>query len=302
MSSPLVVGLGRSRVDFVGVSPRLPEPNGLAELSQIAIQAGGNATVALATVAALGCRARLATRVAGDFLGRMILDSLQSAHVETSHVQISDSQLSGMSFAAHESGSDTGLRFVIGGDIPDIEPGDLDIGSLLDGASALVLDGAYPAAQAQAAERARARHIPVIFDGTSLREGTGELVALADVVILSERLASELAPRGELSDSLVELQRMGPRVVVITLGTSGSIGLHGDQLVEQPSFRVEVVDSDGAGDVYLGAFAAALVSQFPFARCMQLASATSALSCTELGAWAGIPTKAEVVDLIKSQA
>jgi sulfofructose kinase len=140
----------------------------------------------------------------------------------------------------------------------------------------------------------------VVFDGGQLREGLGELVALADVLIASERLAAELAPRGELQDSLVEIQRMGPRAVIITLGDSGSIGLHGDQLVSQEAFEVRVVDSVGAGSVYLGAFVTGLLSSLPFARCMELASAAAALSCGQIGAVAGIPTRDDVIDLIRN--
>ena len=80
----------------------------------------------------------------------------------------------------------------------------------------------------------------------------------------------ETAPRGELSDSLIELQRMGPHTVIITLGAAGSVGLQGDQLVQQGTFEVDKVDATGAGNVFHGAYVAGLLDSLPFDRCMEL--------------------------------
>jgi sugar/nucleoside kinase (ribokinase family) len=126
-------------------------------------------------------------------------------------------------------------------------------------------------------------------------------VALADVLICSERLAGELAPRDEIEESLVEIQRLGPDAVIITLGEAGSVGLHGDQLVKQPSFEVDEIDTTGAGSVYHGAFAAALLSKLPFAQCMEFASAAASLSCRRAGAWAGIPDRDEVIAAVRAR-
>jgi sulfofructose kinase len=131
-----------------------------------------------------------------------------------------------------------------------------------------------------------------------MRPGTGTLASLADVFICSERLAAELAPRDSLQQSLVEIQRLGPRAVIITLGDAGSVGLLGDQMVEQSVFDVDVVDTSGAGSVFHGAFATAMVGDLPFAKCMELAAA-AALACRRLGSWAGIPTRDEVLELIR---
>jgi sulfofructose kinase len=140
-----------------------------------------------------------------------------------------------------------------------------------------------------------------VFDGSQIQEGVGTLVALADVLICSERLASELAPRDDIEKSLVEIQGLGPDAVIITMGELGSVGLHGDQLVNQPAFEVEVADTTGAGSVYHGAFTAALLSKLRFAQCMEFASAAASLSCRRPGAWAGIPDRDEVIALVRSR-
>ncbi|NIO69687.1 MAG: carbohydrate kinase, partial [Anaerolineae bacterium] len=50
------------------------------------------------------------------------------------------------------------------------------------------------------------------------------------------------------------LLEMGPEIVVITLGAEGCLCLWEDQVIHVPGFRVDVVDTTGAGDAFHGAF------------------------------------------------
>lgn len=300
MARPLAVGLGRATVEMVGAVHRLPEHEDPVELTEVSVQAGGSAALACAAVQALGCKARIATKVADDFLGPFILGALKQAGLEVVEILGPHSRLSAFGFTIAERATGRRSVFTSRGDVAELGPDELDLEALLDGASAVILDGEFPTAQIALAERARLREVPVVLGGHHVREGLGELIGLADVLIGSERLASELAPRGELRDSLLELQALGPRAVILTLGEVGSIGLHGDRLVEQLAYPVDEIDNYDAGAVYLGAFTTALLNQLPFSRCMEFASAAASLSCRRVGAWAGIPERDEVLGLIKA--
>jgi len=295
---PLAVGLGQATVAMVGIVPRLPETEAPMELREVSVQAAGTAAIACATAASLGCRARLATKVADDFLGPFILDALRDAGLEVHAVREAAARLSPLAFTTVASESGRRHTLFTPGDATPLAASDVDLVALLDGAAAAIVDGTQPAAQVALAELARAHDIPVVLGGAAVREGLGELVGVADVLVCSERLAAELAPRGEIRDSLLELQRMGPRAVVITLGEAGAVGLYEDQVIEQKGFAVEAIDPTGAGDVYLGAFVAALLHGLRFARCLEFAAAAAALSCRRIGAWAGIPERDEVMALL----
>lgn len=297
MDRPLVVGIGKAAVNIVGVTPAVPESDRVVELAEVSVQVGGSACLAVGSAVALGCGGRLCTKLADDFFAPFIRNALAAAGIDLRAVH-SEGRLSPFSFVVQAHGARR-LGFGTEGDVAQLRSGEIDVDALLRGASALMVDGQFAEAQLVVAEAARSAGIPIIFDGDRVREGTGELIAIADVVISSERLASELAPTGELHEALTEIQRLGPRAVILTMGEAGSIGLCESELVQQPAFDVDVVDPSGAGYIYHGAFVTALLNELPFSRCMEFASAAAALGCQQRGTWAGIPSREAVIELVR---
>jgi len=76
----------------------------------------------------------------------------------------------------------------------------------------------------------------------------------------------------------------GPCLVVVTLGSGGSLAYNGD-LYYQPAIPVRVVDTLGAGDSYIGTFLAYWLKGAEIPVCMQNASAAAAETCTHFGGW-----------------
>ena len=296
MEPPLVVGLGRIGVAISGLGPNLPVSRSpAAELASLATTPAPGIAVALHAAARLGCRARAAGSHGADLLGQLARSALRDAGVDVEMLRTSGSSACEIVIVA----GDGTLRARAAGDDGDLDK--VDPAQLMAGAAALLIDGTLPAVQLAVAEYARANKQPVILDVGELRDGTSELIAAADILITSERAASDLAPRGELTDALDEILALGPRAVVITLGEAGAIGRHGDLLVRCPAFPSDALDVSGAGSVFHGAFAAALLSGLPFARCMELASAAASLSLRELGPWQSMPAREDVLKLVRAR-
>jgi fructoselysine 6-kinase len=85
----------------------------------------------------------------------------------------------------------------------------------------------------------------------------------------------------------------GPRLVVVTLGQRGSLAYNGN-FYRQDAKPVQVVDTLGAGDTFIGHFLASWLRRNPIPVCLEQGATAAALTCAHLGAWPG----AEVVPCI----
>ena len=72
------------------------------------------------------------------------------------------------------------------------------------------------------------------------------------------------------------------------------MGVYGDKFFKIPAFKVDVVDTTGAGDVFHGAFIYGLLQGWDIEYTAKFSSAVSAIKCTRLGGRAGIPNLATV--------
>jgi sugar/nucleoside kinase (ribokinase family) len=119
-----------------------------------------------------------------------------------------------------------------------------------------------------------------------------ELLVLADHLIVSENFARRFTGAATAAAGAQRLWRADRAVVVVTCGARGSWSVCGarPEPVHQPAFRVPVVDTTGCGDVFHGAYAAALAKGLPLEARLRLAAGAAALKATCPGGQAGCPT------------
>lgn len=129
------------------------------------------------------------------------------------------------------------------------------------------------------------------------------LAALADYIKVSDEDLSALYPALDEAAALATLRALAPdAAVLLTRGARGMLLLHGEAVVEQPAFKVEVADTVGCGDAAMGGWMAALLRN-PGATLVEQArwaAATAAVAATRAGAYA--PTAAEVERLCANAA
>jgi len=290
-SADRVVELDQTTVEQIGVGPRSSET--VVELETFSVQAGGAVGTTLATLCSLGGQASYFGRVSDDEFGSIIIRGLKAFGVDMSQILIEPGKISPTSFVLVDERTGRRLVRYTRGSTTPIDPGELPR-KLLDGARMLLVDGRNPALHIAAAERARAQGVTVVLDARRLGGGMGELLDLSDIVIGNERFAAEFSHSSDMKRSLVELTQMGPRVAVITLGEEGVIALEGETLVRQPALPIEVYDSNGASEVFRGAFLYGQLQGWALDRCLPFANAAAALNCRHLGGTGGIPTLTEV--------
>jgi sugar/nucleoside kinase (ribokinase family) len=292
----VVVGVGLATVDLLFVSPHQDER--LIDASVFSMQAGGSASNMLAALAVMGERTRYFGRIGDDEHGRFIQHCMEDLHIDASMLTAERKKVSPVSVIQIDELTRRRKILRSRGNVTPLSPRDLPPG-LLHNAAMLVIDGSQPALQAAIAEKARNKGIPVLLNASQLSGGMGELLSLADIVIAAERFAHEIAPSDNMGDSLREILNLGPRIAVITMGESGSVGLEGEKLVEQEALDVFVADTSGAGDAFAGAFAFAHLHGWPLEKAVPFANAAAGLICRNIGARAALATVEEAMAAMK---
>ncbi len=293
------VGFGYSALDYLGVIQRFPRENMKLELKEFKIQGGGPAATAIVTAARLGLKASFIGIVGDDSFGRKMLDELKKESVDVSSVIIEQGGESHFAFIMVDE--TTGARTILWtrGSLPFIKKEQVDR-EKISSADILLIDSLEPQAAARAAEIARENRVPVVIDAGTVREGVEELLPLCDYIIASEVFAAQISNNGSIEKALDIIHSYGPEASVITLGERGCAALNNDGLIKIDGFRVNVVDTTGAGDVFHGAFLFAVLQEWDLYRICLFSNAVSALKCRKLGGRAGIPDIAETLEYLSA--
>jgi len=156
-------------------------------------------------------------------------------------------------------------------------------------ARALHVDGYDTGAAVQAAKWARAARIPVVADLDDIYVGVEELLPLIDYLIVSRDFPLRLTSERELLAALKTMQeRYGAKLAAATLGPEGVLAWDGAEWHYCRAYRVPVVDTTGAGDVFHAGFLYGLLREWEMDRTLNFACAAAALNCTAIGARGGI--------------
>ena len=97
-----------------------------------------------------------------------------------------------------------------------------------------------------------------------------------------------------------KLRRLNEGTLVMTLAEEGAVALEGDAVHAAPAYSVKVVDATGAGDAFRAGFIYGLLRKWRVPEILRFANATSAVSCTRLGAIPSVPGPADVEALMRA--
>ena len=256
---------------------------------------GGQIATALATCASLGLRGAYLGAVGDDEDGRRIRTELGARGIDLEYLEVGDAPSATATILLDATGDrivlwhrDPALRYP-----PARLPADV-----IAAARVLHVDDVDVPAALEAARVARAHGIPVTCDIDHVTPGTRELLQLVSHPVFAETVPAQLTGETDPERALRALRRMHPGRLVVTVGERGAIALDGDSLLAAPGFPVTVVDSTGAGDVFRGGYIYGIVQGWSLDRQLWFANAAAAVSCTKAGAMGGVPSPAEVEDLL----
>ncbi|MGE4301748.1 MAG: carbohydrate kinase family protein [Victivallaceae bacterium] len=287
------VGLGYCNVDRIFRLPEFPLDRKI-EADECMVLSGGPAATATVAAARLGVATTFIGAVGDDENGRRIAADFDAENVDTARLVIQPGRTSPHACCWVENG--TGRRSIAfsRGSVRPLTPGDADL-SAVSSARILHLDGHHPELAIAAAKLARRRGALVNLDADdALVEESAALMPFADILIASEHFARRWSGESDLEKAVMKMAGSGAKVVGATRGEAGSLFIVKGRIVRVPAFRVDAVDSTGAGDVFHSAFGIRYMETGDTLESARFASAVAAMKCTKLGGRPGIPTRPEV--------
>jgi sugar/nucleoside kinase (ribokinase family) len=302
LKPPMVdlVGVGLNATDTLIPLPDYPARGSKVEFRGATVMPGGQTATTVIACQSWGMRTRYVGKLGDDDAAKLHSEAFARAGVEAQLIAVPKAASPQSLIIVDSGGERTVLcrrdeRLVL-------QPEDLER-AWIENARALHVDGYDTAAATLAARWAHSAGIPVIADLDELYPGVEQLIELVDYLIVSRDFPSRLMKEKDLEKALRGMQlRYGCALTAATLGEDGVLAWDGRRLHHCSAYRVPVVDTTGAGDVFHAGFIYGLLQGWPLERQLDFACAAAALNCMATGARGGLHSVAAVEALMTASS
>jgi len=291
-----LVGVGLNATDTLIPLPTYPERGSKVEYATSSIKPGGQTATTVIACQIWGMSTRYVGKLGDDHAAQLHKEAFDLTGVEARIVTVPGA-VSAQSLILVDAG---GERTVLcrRDDRMTLHPSELER-SWIESARALHVDGYDTAAATLAASWARQAGVPVSADLDELYPGVEQLIENVDYLIVNHDFPCRLMNDANLERALRRMQsRFGCRLTAATLGPSGVVAWDGRQYHHSPAYRVPVVDTTGAGDIFRAGFLYSLLQGWPLDRQLDFSCAAAAINCMSHGARGGIQSVHAIEELI----
>ncbi|MCS7125902.1 MAG: ribokinase [Aigarchaeota archaeon] len=297
--------VGSIHVDFYIKVERFPSIGETLFGRGFQISPGGKGANQAVGCSKLGEKTYMVGRIGKDF-SEYLLENFKKSGVDTTYVKIDYEHNTGVAFII--------LNITTGENMIVIDPGsdywitEEDVNNALNA----IIDSKIVLLQLEipmkinihACRLAASRGKKVILNPAPASPLPEEIFKYIDIITPNRVETSQLTGV-EVKDKLTavkagkKLIEKGVKYVVITLGSEGALLVSSEKILYYPSFKVDVVDTTGAGDAFNAGLAVALSQGYPIEEALIWANASAAVKITKVGAQTGLPLRDDVEEIIK---
>jgi sulfofructose kinase len=295
-----ILGFGAAAVDDLLYVAEYPPAESKVRVRGRIRQCGGLTGTALVAAARLGARCAYVGSLGSDELSQYVIECFSREGIDTAYCVRRDNAMPAHSTIIVDESNKTRTVFALLAGRIGADPA-LPRAEMIRSARVILVDHHGVEGTIRAARIARESGASVVADFERVPEGNfAELLALVDHLVISRRFAKELTGKIDPAMAALALWTPNRRAVVITCGDQGSWFLGADfaKPIHCPARKVEVLDTTGCGDVFHGAYAAALAQGKTLKECVEYASAAAALKAAQRGGQAGCPTLKQVEEFL----
>lgn len=269
--------VGSVNLDLVATAPRLPRPGETVSEASFSRYPGGKGGNQALAARRMGADVRMIARIGDDSESVAATALLREAGVDLTGCRVDPSTHTGIAVIVVDAAGENQIVVAPGANrllsVVDVDVGNADV---------VVCQLEVPVAAVEHAIRSAPFGVLNCAPARELPHG---LLAECDVVVVNQTEAEFYA--AELESA---------RLVVKTLGAEGAVAFErGVEVARVPSLQVDVVDTVGAGDTFVGTLAVELANGASLVEALKMAVAAGAVATTRPGAQPAIPTRDEVL-------
>ncbi len=286
----IALGIGELVLDKTLLCEGFPKEGAKLTPRKTENSIGGPVPTALILLAKLGVEVYLLASVGDDEAGEVLKNKLEkfgvklipfrTKHTKTHTVLVNSG-----------SGSRTIIKDCVQGELIKAIPL-----PLLKKADVVIFDRHEPKAFDYVITHKEAQTKVIIDPSDEVSEKTLNMLKNTEIPIVPIEFLTKLRRHEGLQENIDALYEVIGKSFIITAGGLGSVLYNGKDLICYPSYKVDVVDTLGAGDIYRGAFAYGVLQNWQLEKQVDFANLVAGLQCTKLGNSTAIPDREYIMN------
>ncbi|MGQ8872351.1 ribokinase [Paenibacillus sp. TSA_86.1] len=282
--------IGSSSMDLVVTSSRRPGAGETVLGESFKTVPGGKGANQAVAAARLGAEVVMIGRVGDDIFGTDILENFKANRVNTSNVKPVTHSESGTAHIILAEGDNSIV--VVEAANREVTPAYVnEAAEAIRNADIVLIQQEIPEETVVHVSQLCAEYkTPLLLNPAPARAVPQEVIDNASYITPNEHEAEILFKGLKPAEAL----RQHPNKLFITEGSKGVRYFDGNEEILVPTYKVEAVDTTGAGDTFNAAFAVALAEGKSIQDSVRFANRAASLSVTKFGAQGGMPTRDEV--------
>ena len=299
--SKRIMMFGSFVVDLMGRGPHLPVPGETVKSPFFKMGAGGKGFNQGIAASKAGGDVVLVTKLGRDSFADIALNAMKDVGLDTSHILYDEENSTGVALIEVDENTGQNAIMVIPSACDHITDEEVEgLSADLDNVDIVLTQlETNMSSIEKLIDLASAKGKMIVLNTAPVQQVSDDLLSKVTIVTPNEVEAGiltgcEVTDPASAKKAAQYFFDRGVKIVVITMGSQGAYVSDGVQERMIPSFKVNAIDTTGAGDAFNGGFVAALAEGKDVFEAGVFGSAVAALSVQKMGTTPSMPTRAEV--------